>query len=1622
MDGVQRNVNYSGKAGKWLSEIIELFERQYPSDFDKIAYEILTSNQDNNKIRHRKILQKVLKNTMMYKGKFDVFDKLYSSNPQLRSEAIKYLKTTYEILPQRDKEMLQSAFIDRLKDDNVEVVVEFLDLIKKTDILQGDELRKALIYIGWKCKNNESFTTISEQVLKMLCEYSCSNDWEMFLVIFSYLLPISNDELKFSKSLLSSKLFMENPFLKSCRNKLKTINNANNFINIILKSLHSNNDIRNITEFVTILVNIPDEQQNIFHRYISSLILSNLLPLSTDVDVSCRVLKILLTYYKESALKSKKDYHNISSYIHSALQHRFPIGGFVNCLQNIVDKTLKPTVDLQLTDFSNYNNKQLFFVLLANVIVDPVLSNYDLGTLVGPENVFIQFLVNLSISENENLNENFQEHTFMYLLNNIKKNSDVSEFLELTSNFIPNVLINLFIANENVRVHIMNFIEKLHAIEEKSAKSYKLLLKTILNHKDEILMDNNQIPLILSKLIAPENTKRKKNNPDVITIRNTLINVASNKENPIYLQAYLLKLFKHLNSEEIFEETATTAIDLLTSESLNTFQSTIIACNINKIDADIVKKFQLESSVWKLIIECLKKDLLLLKLDDEQTSVAVYTLNQFDKEFFSQINPEITKFVLDVIIEKSTLTTNPEILPSANRIFKHIDLDAELIVAHLEKMVEVRSAKQLTAKKRISTIPTIDILDTIEWKKGTSVLEFIQDKKKIRNINLLMPLLFKILKKCLDFDEQSAVEYPKQLILSLILHCSQKLSEEEGLKDDIFDVSLIVQCIRASQNPQTHHHALILLSHVAELIPTQVLQYMIPIFTFVGSSVLRHDDAYSFQIMIKIIDTIIPILIQDNQLETIVKVLRDFVDALLDVPEHKRMPLYKQLLEKINVEDHLYLFLLLVFESYMSHASEEKNQARRLNIAADLCREFSPRIVLSTCIKLIKYLKDLPNEKPENGNQTFVTFNSTNYTSKQFRHFKFVLVTFIANLLSSAEFVNQMANLKDDEILSLESLFKEIVIEILIYIQKTVIVAEKSTNTPQSHYWKTILHHCYDILDSTNALLTSDMFLLVVRGLMVHKLATVRRRVLELLNYKLQYNTDFFNDCEKSQIYALITPITSIIETINNEQVETEQEQIVQIALMSLKLLVKLLADKEPEKFIQILEFITNLIRSGCAQNHVLASAILCLAELCVNLRAHAIPSLPEYMPAIIKVLKRHRGQEMTSVFLLSVLTALQKIIDSLPLFLSPYLEKLLIELTLLMSRFDIHAISNTDDPKLAPILNKIQTIKQKVGNLIPDRVLIPAVEACFDQLISKRQFNAISSLMDILSESLASLNSADIQYNMQDLTAFFSNALKFRSEMSPTIDEANLVESHIIKALTSLILKLSESSFRPLYYKLFDWAVRADVRNERLITFYNLSNVFAQSLKGLFVLFAGHFLKNASEVLNECNTIKSEQLYYEDNEKNILLLENVLKTLQAVFTYDNQKFINKERFDVLMQPLVDQLENELNGSFERNNGILIPCLVQFSLAAADDTLWKQMNYQILLKMRHNTPEVRLIALHCLTEIVKKLGEDFLPLLPETIPFLAELLEDEEEKVEKACQKAVQEMEKVLGEPLQKYF
>lgn len=68
--------------------------------------------------------------------------------------------------------------------------------------------------------------------------------------------------------------------------------------------------------------------------------------------------------------------------------------------------------------------------------------------------------------------------------------------------------------------------------------------------------------------------------------------------------------------------------------------------------------------------------------------------------------------------------------------------------------------------------------------------------------------------------------------------------------------------------------------------------------------------------------------------------------------------------------------------------------------------------------------------------------------------------------------------------------------------------------------------------------------------------------------------------------------------------------------------------------------------------------------------------------------------------------------------------------------------------------------------------------------------------------------------------------------------------------------------------------------------------------------------------------------------------------------------------------------------------------------------------------MRSGDPTVRLAAVRCEMSLTAQLGEEWLALLPEMLPFISELQEDDDEAVERETLQWIRRVEEVLGERL----
>uniref|UniRef100_A0A8B9QBN7 HEAT repeat-containing protein 1 n=1 Tax=Apteryx owenii TaxID=8824 RepID=A0A8B9QBN7_APTOW len=1239
------------------------------------------------------------------------------------------------------------------------------------------------------------------------------------------------------------------------------------------------------------------------------------------------------------------------------------------------------------------------------------------------------------------------------------------QLLSLSSPVVISLLINLGSPVSEVRRAALNCFHCLSGIKE---SVFHPILQNLEQKTEEIISDPTYITQIVGTLFVSEapQTKQKSQKKKSLEALESLLDCVKNPICPSYVARNLMKILREVHGEMILSHLLP-ALDWLLEKVLKEPEAMLkdevvllhlILGKYNEHSATLLCKNRQSLDLFIKSLHAAKK------IYEEIPPFQITALRQITKPFFAAVSDgTVQQKLLKVLFDLLLNCKNPLCAQTISSVFKGISVCAEQIVTELEPPEKTKSLttvqqtrrQKMQQQRKLQDAELAPETSNFSWQRVMLVLELLQHKKKLKHPQALVPVLFNLLSRCLEplASEEENMEYTKQLILSCLLNICQKLSSDgskipaDVLDKEKFNVELIVQCIRISKMPQTHHHALLLLGAVAGMFPDKVLHNIMPIFTFMGANVLRLDDTYTFQVINKTVQMVIPALIQaeDSDLseasgsveEVVIKIIRVFVDALPHVPEHRRLPILAQLIATVGGDRFLWVLLMLLFEQYVTKtvtatSSTDKDAVLEADTEfwISICCEFNVRSQFQSMMKIIQYLTKLPENKEDDPgpkksrtckmklkNQDGQLFNVESHSDKQLRHFKFLSVSFMSQLLTSQSFVKKIVECEETE--ELQKLEQRLLEEVLHYINTVASSVEGNTDKPTAKFWRVLLNKSYDMLDKVNALLPTETFIPVIRGLMTNQLPSVRRKAMDLLNNKVQQRTRW----QKSQIRQLLELVPELIAIVQCKIKEKEEEQAInrQTALFSLKLLCKGFGTENPVPFIPVLKTAIDLISSEKEEKNVMGSALLCIAEVTCTLKAQAIPQLPRLMPALLKTLKSKKELISSEIYLLSAVTALLKVAETLPHFLSPYLLDCLLQVV----RLENTVVEFGPSSQISLRVTSLKTI---LATKLAPRILLPAITKCYGEVASTRK-NCLGPLMNILKEHIVVMEKEHLISHQSELTAFFMKALDFRTERAQDdLEEVGKTETYIIDCLISMVMKLSEASFRPLFFKLFDWSKTECTLKDRLLTFHRLADCIADKLKSLFTLFAGHLVKPFAETLNQVNISKTDEAFFDSEngtEKSCLLLQFTMDCLHKLFLFDTQNFLSKERAETLMMPLVDQLENMLGGDEkfqERVTAHLIPCIAQFSVAMADDSLWKPLNYQILLKMRHTSSKVRFAALLALLEVAGKLKENYLVLLPESVPFLAELMEDECEEVERQCQKTIQQLEVILGEPLQSYF
>lgn len=303
--------------------------------------------------------------------------------------------------------------------------------------------------------------------------------------------------------------------------------------------------------------------------------------------------------------------------------------------------------------------------------------------------------------------------------------------------------------------------------------------------------------------------------------------------------------------------------------------------------------------------------------------------------------------------------------------------------------------------------------------------------------------------------------------------------------------------------------------------------------------------------------------------------------------------------------------------------------------------------------------------------------------------------------------------------------------------------------------------------------------------------------------------------------------------------------------------------------------------------------------------------------------------------------------------------------------------------------------------------------------------------------------------------------------------------EDAVVAAIIAIVMKLSERRFQPLFTRLVDWgfggisftADGAKASTEELqrlhaqalkdpvarlqiccrhTVMFRLVFALSSSLKAIFAPFFKLVLNRAVTALhfptrifsdfgNAPSSADSSNLKGKRKRSDVpdfavaavhmLPLRRacsawILRALESCCRHDVAALVNKERFDMLCGALCAQVQ-DVNCSADQYmqhiSTLVAPACSALALAAGADTLWRSLNYALLMLTRDAAPLVRFGALACVDALVNSLREAYLVLAAETAPFLYEVEEDDDEAVEALAQRIVKNLEAMLGESLQDY-
>ncbi|CDF89203.1 probable U3 small nucleolar RNA-associated protein 10 [Zygosaccharomyces bailii ISA1307] len=953
--------------------------------------------------------------------------------------------------------------------------------------------------------------------------------------------------------------------------------------------------------------------------------------------------------------------------------------------------------------------------------------------------------------------------------------------------------------------------------------------------------------------------------------------------------------------------------------------------------------------------------------------------------------------------------------------------------SEITELTKKRRRRSSTNKAALQNESVSQIAE-LHLKKLTIILETLNISKANGSDSLLSTLLSLLSDlETLEQDGGLPVLYTQEVLASCMLRTIHSIEQSSLPKPKHVQADVVVSAIRSSQSPQVQNKLLLVVGALASLDFETVLHSVMPIFTFMGAHSIRQDDEFTSNVVENTIKTIVPALLKGTENEAMDEtgfLLVSFTTALQHVPKHRRVKLYTTLVESLDPNKAIAPFLVLIAQQYSSNITNFRLGEGRglIEFTKSFMANFTVLQQLNgwgEYLSLIKVLIDAQKDDESkrelklhalftnnilnlsNNGLLALVQNGFNFMNKVLEesevgyndassNFRVGLYSIILDPRSNTTLVNDV-----------KSKFGMLLENVLNFIKNlNDFSAPMSSDTEDSSSENDAVDAKSDIKGALFTMLGQVLNLLPVDNFVDAVLPLLSSVNDKDIRYQLTLviNTKFeFTSAEVIPTAQRV--MKALLQRIPLEQNYTD---VLQVSFNTLASLIGQFGKSLDNSLLnECLSLSTRELNSS--RTEVIISSMTVVTSCIESLGIKSIAFYSKIVPAALKAIDNNSQEvdhgNLRKQLQLSVLLLFASMVKHIPSIMMSNLQDVL------------QAIFLADEVETSI---RLSIITLMVENVDLKEVLKVLQKLWSNKICQTEDSIAVSLFLSALESTIEAIDKRAATSQSPVFFKLLLQLLEYRSITNFDNNTISRIEASVFEIANSYVLKLNDKVFRPLFVLMVRWAFDGEgvtntaiLPTERLASFFKFFNKLQENLKGIVTSYFTYLLEPVDQLLKK---------FVNEDIVNVNLRRLTLNCLTSAFKYDKDEYWRStSRFELICESLVAQLTNveSVIGKY------LVKAIA--SLAANNnqaDEHNKFMHKLLVEHMKSNcSSNEKLWTVRALKLIYSKVGESWLVLLPQLVPTIAELLEDDDEQVEREVRSGlVRVVENVLGEPFDRYL